>query len=88
MATTLCDGVDTPRMVATPTEDSQEVLFYQPLVGQIFVIDMHVDHLFVDLHVGAPIDGLATYWPTTCYGGATLACHNSQIPKASSTPTH
>jgi hypothetical protein len=58
MAATLCDGEDTPGMVTTPIEDSKEVLFYQPLVGQILVGNIHVDHLFVDLHVGAPIDGL------------------------------
>jgi hypothetical protein len=33
MATTLCDGVDTPRIVVTPIKDSHEVLFSQPLVG-------------------------------------------------------
>jgi hypothetical protein len=27
MATTLCDGIDTPRMVVTPIEDSHEILF-------------------------------------------------------------
>ncbi len=29
-----------------------------------------------------------TYWLTTCYGGATLACRNNQILGASSMPTH
>jgi hypothetical protein len=33
MVATLCDGEDTPGMVTTPIEDSQEDLFYQPLVG-------------------------------------------------------
>jgi len=60
---TLCDGEDTPWMVTTPIKDSHEVLIYQPLVGQIFVGNIHVDHLFVDLHVGAPIDGLPISQP-------------------------
>jgi hypothetical protein len=32
MATTLCDRMDTLRMVATLVKDFQEVLFNQPLV--------------------------------------------------------
>jgi hypothetical protein len=87
MVATLCDDMDTPGMVATPIEDSWEVLFYQPLVGQILVGNIPINHLFVDLLMGALVDW-TTYWPTACYGGATLVCHNSQIPKASSTPIH
>jgi hypothetical protein len=57
MATTLCDGVDTIRMVATPIEDSQEVLFSQPPINQISIGDIHVDHLLVDQPIGPPVNG-------------------------------
>jgi hypothetical protein len=57
-ATTLCDGMDTPGMVAKPIKNYREVLFYQPRVGQIFVGNINVDHLYVDLPVGAHVDGL------------------------------
>jgi hypothetical protein len=58
MATTLCHGVDTLRMVVTPIEDSHEVLFNQPLINQIPVGNIFVNHLLVDLHIGPLIDGL------------------------------
>jgi hypothetical protein len=58
MATTLCDGVDTPRMVATPIKDSQEVLLSQPSFGQILIGNILVDHLLVDLLVIPPVNGL------------------------------
>jgi hypothetical protein len=58
MATTLCDGMDTPKMVATLVEDSFEVLFNQPPIDQIFVAYIHVDHLLVDQHVDPLINGL------------------------------
>jgi hypothetical protein len=58
MATTLCDGMDTLGMVVTPIKDSHEVLSNQPLVGQIPIGDILVDHLLVDLPIGPPVDGL------------------------------
>jgi hypothetical protein len=50
--------VATLGMVATPIEDSQEVLFNQPPVSQILVGNIYVDHLLVDLHVNPHVDGL------------------------------
>jgi len=58
MVATLCDGMDTLGMVATPIKDSQEVLFNQPLINQIFVGDILVDCLHVDLLVSPFVDGL------------------------------
>lgn len=58
MVTTLCEGVDTPGMVAKRVKDFQEVLFNQPLVDQIPISDILVDHLPVDLPVGPIVNGL------------------------------
>jgi hypothetical protein len=63
MATTLCGGMDTLGMVATPIEDSKEVLFCQPPVIQIFADDIPFDHLSVDLLVGAFVDGVVIGQP-------------------------
>jgi hypothetical protein len=45
-------------MVATPIKDSQKLLFNQPLVGQIFIGNIPIDHLLVDLFVGPHVNGL------------------------------
>jgi hypothetical protein len=58
MVTTLCHGMDTLGMVATPIEDSQKVLFSQTLINQILVCNIYVNHLPVDLPIGPPVDGL------------------------------
>jgi hypothetical protein len=58
MVTTLCDGVHTLGMVVKHVEDSQKVLFSQPLVNQIRIGNIPVDHLPLDLPVGPPINGL------------------------------
>jgi len=58
MAATLCDGVDTLRMVATLVEDSQ-VVFSQPQVNETHIINILVNHLLVDLPMGPPFDGLS-----------------------------
>jgi hypothetical protein len=58
MEATLCHGMNTLGMVATLVEDSQEVLFSQPLINQILVGDIYVDHLHVDLPIGPHVDGL------------------------------
>jgi hypothetical protein len=61
MVTTLCDGVDTPKIVGTNVEDSQEALFNQPLIGQVFVgdilVDLPIGPLVDGLHVGRILDG-------------------------------
>jgi hypothetical protein len=44
-------------MVATPIEDSQEVLFSQPPVNQMSIGNIHVDHLLVDLPIGPLVNG-------------------------------
>jgi hypothetical protein len=58
MATILCDYMHIPRMVATLVEDFQEVLLSQPLVGQIPISNISVDHLLVDLPIGPLVYGL------------------------------
>jgi hypothetical protein len=58
MVDTLCDYMHTPRMVATLVEDFQEVLFNQPLVSQIPISDISIDHLLVDLPIGPHVYGL------------------------------
>jgi hypothetical protein len=58
MEATLCDGVDTPGMVVIFVEDSQEVLFSQPLVDQILVGDILINHLPIDLLVGPLVNEL------------------------------
>jgi hypothetical protein len=95
MEATLCDGMDRPRMVATFVEDSEEVLFSQPLIGQILVGDILIDHLPVDLHVSPPISGLLV---SRILINKSLISqplimvvppwHNSQTPKVSNMPTH
>jgi hypothetical protein len=52
MAATLCD------CMGMLVEDFQEVLIGQPLDDQIVVGDTSIDHLLVDLLVGALVDGL------------------------------
>jgi hypothetical protein len=58
MAATLCDGVDTLRMVTTLVKDSQVVLFSQPQVNETHIINILVNHLPIDLPMGPPFDGL------------------------------
>ncbi len=58
MAITLCDYMHTPGMVATLVKDFQKVLFSQPLVNQIPIGNISVNHLLVELPINPPIYGL------------------------------
>ncbi len=66
LAATLCDGVDTPGMVATLVKDSHKVLFSQPPISQIPISDIHVNGLFVGkIHVGQPLAMVVPPWHVT-----------------------